>query len=179
MSHRWEYEDEYLHISSTLRRARKEGNLEQHQDLQARKDELDAMMWHSLTEGFPELAAYQTVREALEQIAAHIGCSFPDLNAPANKTDEGKFIFGVSDGIRTVQIWPLDDRRYYSVEVFEYGEGYEQGRCYKGRTTSLEEATILLSRWFVERCSIEELHTQLPWMSREPFKLEGPRMTME
>jgi hypothetical protein len=181
MSHKWEYEDEYLQLKSDFRRAQTEGNLVRCEQLQPRIKELDEVKWRSKIASFPELGFYKSVVEALEQTALKLKVLFPDLTDLKNNTGDGKFIFGISDGVRTVQIWPLQSRGYYDVEVYQYdipGHG-DEGLCYRGQTTSLEEATIVLSRWFVERCSIDALHIQLPWMSRTPFQLSGPRMTFE
>jgi hypothetical protein len=178
MSHRWEHEDEYIQLRLDMNRAQREGDTVLYEQLRPRIEELDRMIWRSMTDGFPELASYQTVVEALRHMAASLNLPFPDLANPNNNTGDGKFIFGVSNGQRTVQVWPMEDRGYYNVEVFDY-EHSEDGVCYKGRTTSLEAATIVLSRWFVERCSIESLHAQSPWIAQEPLRLSGPRMTFE
>ena len=178
MAHQWEYGEEYLEIKSAFRRAQKAGDHVLCEQLRPRMEELDEMMWRSMTDGFPELAPYQSVVEALRHTAVRLHLPFPDLNNPSNRTGDGQFIFGVSDDLRTVQIWPLEDRGYYSIEVYDY-EHQAEGLCYRGQTTSLKEATIVLSRWFVERCSIDTLHIQLPWMLRTPFQLSGPRMTFE
>lgn len=72
----------------------------------------------------------------------------------------------------------MEDRGYYSLEIFSY-EQTQQGDCYQGQTRLLEESAIVVSRWLMEYCSIESLHAQFPWMSREPLRLTGPRMTFE
>lgn len=179
MSHIWKHEDDYFRLMDEIKRAKENNNSVLYEQLQSRIKVLDNIIWNDMTVHFTELSQYQTLVEALEQTALRIGVPFPTLKDERNHTGDGQFIFGVSDGIRTVQIWPLEDFGYYRIEIFEYGKGYEQGRCYQGQTTSLEEATILLSQWYVERCSIEELHALLPWMSREPFKLKGSRITLE
>jgi hypothetical protein len=173
MRRKWEHEDEYLKLDSALRAAKKAGDEALCQQLQARIQVFDEMMWRSKTDGFPELASYHSVVEALAQTARRLGVPFPDLTDARYRTGDGKFIFGISDGIRSIQIFPLEDRGYHDIEV------YEQGVCYKGQTGSLEEATRVLSRWFMERCSIEALHAQFPWMSSEPFRLSGPRVAYE
>jgi hypothetical protein len=173
MSHKWEYEDEYLQLKSELRRARQVGNEILCQQFQARIQILDDMMWRSKTARFPELAPYQTVVEALEQTADRLGVPFPNLSDPRYSSGDGKFIFGVSDGMRSVQIWPMEDRGSYDVEV------YEHGVCYKGQTMSLDEAALVLSRWFVERSSIDGLHSEFQKISNKPFQLSGPRVTFE
>jgi hypothetical protein len=178
MSEQWEYGEEYLEIKSAFRHAQKAGDHALCEQLRPRIEELDRMMWHSMTDGLPELAPYQTVVQALQQTASRLGLRFPDLSDSHNRTGDGQFLFGVSDGQRTVQIWPMEDRGSYSIEVYDY-EHTENGACYQGHTTSLEEATIVLSQWFVERCSIGYLHTQFAWMSREPLQLSGSRMTFE
>jgi hypothetical protein len=136
------------------------------------------MMWQSMISRFIELAPYSTIVEALEQTARRLNLSFPDLNDAHNRAGDGRFSFGVSDGLRTIQIWPMESRGCYDVELLDYTQSPD-GHCYKGQTTSLKQVTVALSRWFVERCSIESLHVQLPWMSREPLQLSGSRMTLE
>ena len=178
MPHRWEYEDEYLEIKSAFRRAQKAGDHVLCKQLSPRVEELDGMMWRSMTSVFPELSPYRTVVEALRHTADRLNLLFPELANQNNDTGDGQFIFGVSDGRRTVQIWPMEDRGYYNIKIFDY-EYIEEGVCYPGHTTSLDEATIVLSRWFVERCSIDDLHAQFSWMPREPLKLSGSRMTFE
>jgi len=180
MSLRWEHEEEYFQIMDAIQRAKKKGDTHLLEQLQARIKVFDDMMWHSMTAYFTELAHYSSVVEALERTAAKLGIPFPNLGDADNNTGDGQFIFGVSDGIRSIQIWPMEDRGYYSIEIYQYsGENYEQRVCYKGQTTSLDEATSVLSRWFVERCPIDVLQAQFPWMPREPFQLSSPRMTLE
>jgi hypothetical protein len=171
--HKWEHGDEYLKLNSALRAAKKVGDEALYQQLQARIQVLDDMMWRSVTDGFPELAPYHSVVEALEKTALRLGAPFPNLADARYRTGDGKFIFGVSDGIRSIQIFPLEDRGYHDIEI------YERGVCYKGQTRSLEEAARVLNQWFMEGCSIEVLHTQFPWISSQPFQLPGPRMTLE
>jgi hypothetical protein len=170
---RWKHEREYIQLLLAINHAQREGNSVLYEQLQERIKVLDRMRWHSKTEVFIELAPYQTLVEALEQTATRLRITFPDLAAEHNQTGDGQFIFGVSDGVRTVQIWPMESRGHYDIEV------YALGVCYRGQTTSLDEATIALSRWFVERCLIEALHAQFPWMSRDPLQLTGPRMTLK
>jgi hypothetical protein len=179
MSHKWEHEDEYLQLKSAFRRAQKDGDMVRSEQLRSRIKELDDLMWSSLTRYFTELAPYQTVTEALEQTAQRLGISFPNLADPSNNSGDGHFMFGVSDGVRTVQIWPLESRGYYDIEVYRYDtpSHEDEGLCYRGQTTSLEEAILVLSWWFVKRCSIEMLHAQFPWIPHEPFHLSGPRVT--
>jgi len=181
MSHKWEYEDEYLQLKSAFRRAQKEGDVSLCEELQPRIKELDEIKWRSKIAGFPELESYRSVVDALEQTAAKLNIPFPNLVDPVNNSGDGQFIFGVSDGIRTVQIWPLQSRGYYDIEVYQYDipDHENEGVCYQGQTASLDESTIVLSRWFVERCSIDDLHTQFSWMPREPLHLSGSRMTFE
>lgn len=181
MSHKWEYEDEYLRLKSAFRRAQKEGDLRLCEHLQPRIKELDEIKWRSKTAGFPELESYRSIVDALQQTAAMLNIPFPNLADPVNSSGDGQFIFGVSDGIRTVQIWPLQSRGYYDVEVYRYDipDHEDEGVCYQGQTTSLDESTIVLSRWFVERCTIASLHAQFPWISEEPHRLSGPRMSLE
>lgn len=178
MAQRWEHEAEYIQLALDMNRALREGNAVRYEQLAARKRTFDDLMWASITAHFTELAAYRTVVEALRATANRLGLPFPDLTDPQTKTGDGQFFFGVADGKRTVQIWPMEDRGYYSIEVYDY-ERSEGGLCYQGHTTSLDESTIVLSRWFVERGSIDGLHTQFAWMSREPLQLSGSRMTFE
>jgi hypothetical protein len=178
MTHRWEHEDEYLTLKSAFRRAQQDGDTTRCDQLRPRIDVLDGMMWQAKVAQFPELKSYRSVVEALQGMAAHLDVPFPDLTDPHTRTGDSQFIFAVSDGKRTVQIWPMQSRGYYDIEVFDYMR-HPDGDCYKGQTTLLEQATIVLSRWFVERCTIRELHAQCPWMADEPFQLNGPRLTME
>ena len=178
MSHQWEYEAEYIQLALDMNRALREGNTVLYEQLEARKHKFDDLMWASKIAHFKELDPYRTVVEALRATANRLGLPFPDLTDLHNKTGDGQFLFGVADGKRTVQIWPMEDRGYYSIEVYDY-ERSEGGLCYQGHTTSLDESTIVLSRWFVERCSIDGLHTQFAWMSHEPLQLSGSRMTFE
>ena len=88
--------------------------------------------------------------------------------------------FGVSDGMRTIQIWPRGDHSPgdYSVELFDYTDD-PAGVCYRGQTKVLEQVVWVLSAWFVERLPITEVHAQCPWMPCEPWQLKGPRITFE
>lgn len=179
MSHRWEHGQEYQEIKSAFRRAQKEGNDALCEQLRPRIEELDGMMWASMTAYFTELIPYQTVVEALEQTATRLGMPFPDLTDPQNRASDGQFIFTVSDGIRTVQVWPMESRGHYDIDLFDYPAGEPKGLCYHGTTTALDEATIALSRWFMERCPIAVLQTQFAWLAREPMRVPNPRANVK
>jgi hypothetical protein len=176
MSHRWEYEDEYLVLKSSYRKAQKEGNHQLCEALRPRINELNMMMWHAKVQGFPELAPYDTVVQAFEMTARRLGIPFPNMSQPQYRAGDGHFSLLLSDDQRTVQIWPWEDRGYYSVELFDMNER-DEDRCYRGSTTSLEQATHALSQWFVMRYTIDELHTQCPWIPREPFEFNEPRIS--
>lgn len=178
MSHRWEHEDEVIQLQLAINHALREGNSAVLEELQACMSVFDNMRWQTKVAAFPELMPYGTVVNALQRTALKLGVPFPDLSNPRNRTGDGHFLFGVSDEVRTVQIWPMESRGYYNVELFDYAHTPD-GNCYKGHTRSLAESTIVMSRWFVERCSIEALHGQCSWMSKEPFHLRGPRITFE
>lgn len=178
MSHRWEYEDEYIQLSLGLNRAAREGDQALYQQLSARKQELDDIMWQTKVNVFTELKPFRSVVDAFRHTALRLGVAFPDLSNPRYRTGDGKFLFGVSDNQRTVQIWPMEDRGYYSVEIFDY-ETSETGKCYQGQTQSLEEATLVITRWFVDRQSIGVLHQGLPWIAQDPLHLTEPRMSFE
>lgn len=178
MSHQWEHKLEYIQLVLDMNRALRDGDYIHFEQLRARKTNFDRLLWDIKKDHFKELLPYHTVTDALVATASHLGVTFPDLKDPHIRTGDGQFIFGISDGQRTVQIWPMEDLGYYSIEIFVYIDSIS-GLCYEGHTTSLDEATIVLSRWFMERCSIESLHAQFPWMSREPLRLTGPRMTFE
>jgi len=178
MSHKWEFEDEYLRLDSEFRKARKEGDEVIMQRVKPRLDELNGIRWQSKVIGFPELAPYSTLVEALEKLCLKNRLPFPDLSdrkknftGKGNLQDFGRFLFGVGNTKRSIQIWPMEDRGYISIEV------YDDETCYKGKSKSIEEAAIVLSRWYTQECSIEELHQQFPWMPVEPFRLIGPRVT--
>jgi len=178
MSHRWEFEDEYLQLSSEYRKAKNEGDKNTIHRVKPRLEVLDNIRWQSKVDAFPELAAYSTLVEALEKLCHKNRLPFPDLtDRKKNYTGEddlkefGRFIFGVGSSKRSVEIWPMEDRGYVSIEV------YDDDTCYKGKTPSIEDAAIVLSRWYMQECSIEELHQQFPWMSDKPFQLTGPRVT--
>ena len=68
MSHKWEHEDEYLKLDSEYHRAQKDGDISTVQRIKPRLDELNQIMWQSITKGFPELISYSSLVEALEQI---------------------------------------------------------------------------------------------------------------
>jgi hypothetical protein len=140
--------------------------------------ELDAIKWQAKVEAFAELAPYHSFVAALHHTALQLGVSFPDLTDPHNFTGDGQFVFGVADDLRTVQIWPRKSRGCYSIDLFDYADTPE-GHCYQGDATSLEQATRVLSLWFVERATIADVHAHCPWMSPEPFQLTGPRVTFE
>lgn len=178
MSHKWEYEDEYFQLMDDMKCAKLVGDAVLYEKLQVRMAELDAIRWRSKIAGFPELTPYTSVVEALQQTATKLGLPFPDLSDSRNHTGDGHFLFGVSDGLRTVQIWPMEDRGYYDVDLFDYANDPD-GCCYTGHTTSLDQATLALSRWFVERCPIGSLHAQCPWIALEPLRLSESRMTLE
>jgi hypothetical protein len=178
MNFKWEHEDEYLKLDSEFRRARKVGDIETMQQIKPRLDELDGMMWKFKTNGFPELAPYSSLVEALEQLCLENRLPFPDLNnREQNFTGKGdweetnRFIFGVSNRERSVQIFPMEDRGYIDIEL------YEGDFCYKGQTSSVLESALVLSKWYMQECSIRELHRQFPWMPVEPFSLSRPRVT--
>jgi hypothetical protein len=175
MTHRWEHEDEYLALKSAFRAAEQAGDTARCGQLRPRIQELDAVIWQSLTADFAELVPYQSVVDALRHTALRLGVAFPDLTDPRNRTGDGQFSFLLSDGMRTVQMWPMTT---YSIELFDYADT-PQGRCYQGQTTSLEHATRVLSLWFVERAAIAEVHAHCPWMPCEPFRLTGSRLTFE
>ncbi|CAG0936279.1 hypothetical protein TFLX_05147 [Thermoflexales bacterium] len=173
MRQKWEHEDEYTQLRAALRKAKLEGKALS-QDLEMRLQELDERLWQEMVAGLPELAPYRTIFEAFEKTTIRLSVPFPDIVSGNFKIGgDDKFFCNLSDGIRSIQIFPLESRHYYDIEI------YDEGVCYKGQTSSLEEATIVLSRWLVERCAIEELHRQFPWMADQPFKLSGPRMTLE
>lgn len=178
MSHRWEFEDEYLQLSTAYHKAKKEGDDVIARQVKHRLDELDGIRWRLKVEGFPELSPFSTLVEALERLCYKNDLPFPDLNdGKKNFTGRGdwkedlRFMFGVGGTRRSVQIWPMETRGYISIEVYD-GE-----TCYKGKAKSVEEAAIVLSRWYMQECSIEELHQEFSWMSNEPFRLSGPRVT--
>ncbi len=178
MTHKWEHEDEYFGIMDAMERAQQTGNTLLYAQLQARMAELDAIMWQSLIAAFTELTPYQSIVDALRHKARHLGVAFPNLTDPHNFTGDGQFNFGVSDDLRTVQIWPRESRGCYSIDLFDYANTL-QDHCYQGDAPSLEQATRVLSLWFVERATIADVHAHCPWMSREPFQLTGPRVTFE
>lgn len=178
MSHRWEFEDEYLQLSSAYHKAKKEGDDVTAKQAKSRLDELDGIRWRLKVDGFPELAPFSTLVEALEKFCYKNGLLFPDLDdRQRNFTGKGdwkedlRFMFGVGGTRRSVQIWPMETRGYIDIEV------YENGICYQGKSKSIEESAIVLSRWYMQECTIEELHQQFPWMSDKPFRLSGPRVT--
>jgi len=178
MSYKWEHEDEYLALESEYRRAQKVSDIMTIQRIKPRLDELNQLMWQAKSKGFPELAAFSSLVEALEQICLQNDLPFPDLNdREKNFTGKGdwkesnKFIFGVSNRKRSIQIFPMEDRGYIDVEL------YEGDVCYKGHTLLVLESAIVLSKWYMQECSIDELHHQFPWMPDKPFNLSGPRVT--
>jgi len=178
MSHRWEFEDEYLQLSSRYRKAQKEGDEATIQRVKPRLDELNGILWRSKVNGFPELAPFSTLVEALETFCHKNGLPFPDLNdreknftGKGDWRETGRFLFGVGNSKRSIQIMPMEKRGYISIEI------YDDETCYKGKATSIENSAIVLSRWYMQECSIEELHKEFPWMSDRPFRLSGPRMT--
>jgi hypothetical protein len=178
MSHRWEFGEEYQQLSSKYRKAIAENDEITVQRVKPRLDELHGIMWQSEVNGFPELAPFSTLAEALEKLCYKNGLPFPDLSdrkknytGKGDLRELGRFLFGVGNTKRSIQIMPMEDRGYISIEV------YVDGACYKGNTASVEDTAIVLSRWYMLECSIEELHQQFPWMSNEPFKLNGPRVT--
>ncbi len=170
--------DEHLQLILASNKARREGDILLYEQLQSRITALEDIKWQRIVECFNELSHYRSTHEALKVTANHLNVPFPDTTSGMNSITKGRFIFGVSDGKRTVQVWPMSSRGYYDLEVFDYEERSE-GDCYKGHTRSLDDTTIVLSRWFVERCSIQQLHTQFPWMSCEPFRLQGARLCFE
>lgn len=172
------YNREAIQLQLDLNRAKREGNRAAYQQIQARLAVIHADWWRTKVAYFGELAPYQTFVEALAATAQRLGLAFPDRTDPRHHGGDGYFIFGISDGERTVQIFPMEDRGYYDVELFDYDPAHTE-RCYKGHTTSLTAAATVLSRWYMERCAIESLHAQFPWLPQEPFRLDGPRMTFE
>lgn len=178
MSHQWEHEDDLIKLALASNKAKREGDIALYEELQTRIKVFEDIMWQSKVAVFKELSPFSSIADALYQKSVQLQISFLDLTNSRNNTGDGKFIFGVSDELRTVQIWPMEDRGYYNVDLFDY-EFNETGDCYKGHTRSLEEATIVVSRWFVERCSIHSLHEQFLWLSNTPFVVSGPRMTFE
>jgi hypothetical protein len=183
MSENWEFDAEYSQLENDLRVAKEAGDTVLFEKIQTRLDQLDDIMWKAKTDGFPELVPFRTLVEALEQFCLKNNLPFPDLNnRDKNFTGDGRFLFGVGNRVRSIQIWPMEDRGYIDIEVYEYQfhPPDEPSRvCYQGHTSSVEEAAIVLSLWYVDECSIEELHNRFQWMSVEPFKLSGPRMTFD
>lgn len=178
MSNKWEFEDEYLQLSSEYRKAKKEGNSSVIQRVKPRLDELNRIMWQSMVNGFPELTPYSSLVEALEQLCLKKNLPFPDLNdrernftGKGDWRETGRFIFDVGNRNRSIQIFPMESRGYIDIEV------YEGKFCYKGQTSSVMESAIVLSKWYMQGCSIKELHQQFSWMPDEPLKLSGPRVT--
>jgi len=178
MSHRWEFGPEYQKLNDILRKARREGDDSSIQRIKPRLDELNGMMWKSIANGFPELEPYSSLVEALEQLCLKNNLPFPDLNnreqnfiGKGDWKESNRFIFGVSNGERSVQISPMEDRGYIDIEL------YEREFCYKGQTSSVVESAIVFSKWYMKGCSIKELRQQFPWIPDEPFNLTGPRMT--
>ena len=177
MISKWEHEDEYLKLDSEFRKAQKEGDNATMQQIRPRIDELNQILWQSEVEGFPELAPYSSLVEALEKLCLENDLPFPNLNnREENFTGKGdwkeanRFIFGVSNRKRSIQIFPMEDRGYIDVELYN-----DQG-CYIGKTKSVKDAAIVFSRWYMQEYSIDELHQQFPWLPVTPFKLSGPRV---
>jgi hypothetical protein len=171
---------EFLEVNSIMRKAIRENDIKTIERIRPRFDELNKRMWESQVSGFPELAPYNSLATALQQICVKNGLPFPDLDERnENFTGNGdwrktmRYIFGVGNRRRSVRIFPQESRGHVSIELYR-GED-----CYKGQTTSIEESAVVLSRWYVEECSIEELHKQFPWLSPEPVKLTQSRMTFE
>lgn len=177
MSQRWEFGPEYQKLSDSLRKAQREKDETAIRRIKPRLDELNEIMWKSVTNSFPLLAPYSSLVDALEQLSLKNKLPFPDLNdREKNFTGKGDwkesqmFIFGVSNVRRSIQIFPMENHGYIDVEV------YEGDNCYKGQTSSIEEAAIVLNRWYVQECTIEELHQQFSWIPIKPLKLSDPRI---
>src|SRR5687768_9904386 len=130
MSEEWEFDSEYSQLENDLRTARESGDIVLCEKIQARLDQLDDLMWKAETDGFPELVPFRTLVEALEQLCLKNNLPFPDLSdRDKNFTGDGRFLFGVGNKVRSIQIFPMEDRGYIDIEV------YENHICYKGQTT--------------------------------------------
>lgn len=178
MSHRWEFGDEYQELSSKFRKAKKENDKVTLQLIKPRLDELNKMLWQSEVDGFPELAPYSALYEALDKFCQKNNLPFPDLDdRKKNYAGKGdwreinRYFFGVGNSRRSIQIMPLDDRGYIDIEI------YDNEICYKGKATSIEDSAVILSKWYMQECSIDELHEQFPGIPNKPFVLTEPRVT--
>jgi hypothetical protein len=175
-----EIADEYLKLSNEFRKAQKLGDEGLIRKLKPRRDELRELFWQEDVKSFPELASYQSFVGALEGFCKIRKLPFPDLDDRENNftgigdwKEIGKFMFGVGGRKRSIQIMPHEDQGFISIEV------YENEICYKGTTTSVEEAAVVLSKWYMQECSIAELNQAFPWMSDIPFMLNKPRISFE
>ena len=178
MSEQWEFGQEYLDLKSAFRRAQLLGDGALCENLYPRIEELENMMWSTMIAAFPDLAPYDSFVNALMQHSMKLGLSFPDINQIGQRTNDYRFMFAITDGVRTVQIWPIENQKIYSIELFAY-DSYSEGLCYQGDVLSLDEAATILSRWFVARVSIDALHEEIPAIPREPLSIPDTRISFE
>ena len=168
---------EYLRLKRLLRQAVEEQLSESYQEeLQSQIQSFDHKRWQMIVHAFPALAPFTGFVEALRYTANAIGVVFPDGNFGDHSTD--RFSFCISDGYRSVQIWPQVGSGEYKVELFDYGDlnTDANGRCYTGYTASLEDATLVLCRWLVDRWTIDDLHMRCPWLPNVLLGLPQQRL---
>ena len=178
MSEQWEFGQEYLDLTSAFRRAQALGDEAVCTSLYPRIEELENMMWAIKIADMPDLAPYHSVLEALMHRSAYMGVPFPNMDRVGQRTNNYRFMFGITDEVRTVQIWPRGQWKLYAIELFTY-EYHPEGLCYQGNVSSLDEAAMILSRWFVARVSIDALHEEIPAIPREPLSIPDTRISFE
>lgn len=177
MSHIWEHEEEYLQLQLDINRAKRQNNTILLSELQARHKLLDDSMWQSLTERFRELHPFVSVGAALAHTATTMGVPYPQMDISHVKTNNGRFIYILFHKRHGIQVWPILERGYYSVELYIYNE--HTSWCFRGHSTSLMETTHVVSLWLHRHHSIDDIHELFSWMSSEPFQHAGPRMTFD
>lgn len=178
MSHRWQYEDEYLRLDYTFRQAQRLGDMDRLAVLRPRLVELNGMLWQATIVNLPELSPYKSVIDAIQATAQRLQLTIPSFTDTAYEYNDGLFELVVRHASRTIQIWPRGSQGWYAVDIFAYDDdGTEY--CYLGQTPSLMEATKALSYWISLQWSIEMLHAACPWISKDPFHHEGSRISFE
>ena len=127
----------------------------------------DHMRWtENTTRGGTEIG--ETPHDADAHWATKRGQDWVGYKLQITETDDD----GQSHLITDIAVTPA--RQYDGSALPAIRERQQQrdgrkGYVYPGHTTSLDETTIVLSRWFVERCSIDDLQAQFSWMPREPL----------
>ncbi|MBL8089032.1 MAG: hypothetical protein KF758_05470 [Anaerolineales bacterium] len=138
-----------------------DNNRDRQREIESEIEALDDIAWQSKTSVFSELKNFTSLFDALSQTAKKHNVDFPNILNPKKY----RFIISLSNDSRSILVSPNYERGIYIVDLGLKKDGQVQN--YGGRTKSIEDVVSVLSRWYVKGESINLIHKDFPWISRE------------